>query len=383
MFGPCSPSAAPAAAAPAPGTLPQAAAAPGCTRLHQAAPGCTTWVMAGVMASRWVDLKDQDVLLDKAASPPWQHDGDYTDGARFRRVEWTPAAAAADAAGDDGGWASHEVAWCRRPEGDIAIHRFQLSPGTSTQDLVRSLETMVREDMRAEKRCDPASNVDGFHGNRDLWLRPEFHELTLPWLIGEAVTQASQFEAEQLGQDPVATTCDESWFNVTGPYGWNQLHTHAGSKVACVFFIADGGCCSTADQLGGRLAFVTNEPSSLPEFQLGQVRRHLHSTGESTGKRRKLASSPSSPQYLLLDPVPGTCVVFPGFLPHFVLPMSASTSDANHASTDTGAAPLRMSIALNFGETDPVLVHMVVRTAPDGEAYVKIFLEIEDDVSGF
>ena len=172
-------------------------------------------------------------------------------------------AAAADAAGDDGGWASHEVAWCRRPEGDIAIHRFQLSPGTSTQDLVRSLETMVREDMRAEKRCDPASNVDGFHGNRDLWLRPEFHELTLPWLIGEAVTQASQFEAEQLGQDPVATTCDESWFNVTGPYGWNQLHTHAGSKVACVFFIADGGCCSTADQLGGRLAFVTNEPRSV------------------------------------------------------------------------------------------------------------------------
>jgi len=42
-----------------------------------------------------------------------------------------------------------------------------------------------------------------------------------------------------------------------------------------------------------------------------------------------------------------------------------------------------MSIALNFGETDPVLLHMVVRTAPDGEAYVKIFLEIEDDVSGF
>merc|ERR1711907_592098 len=113
--------------------------------------------------------------------------------------------------------------------------------------------------MDASRHCEQASNVNGFHGNRDLWLRYEFHQLELPQLMASAMSQASQMESAEFGMTPVAACCDESWFNVTGPDGWNQQHTHAGSKFACVFFVADGGCCASG-KLGGRLAFVPNKP---------------------------------------------------------------------------------------------------------------------------
>ena len=142
-----------------------------------------------------------------------------------------------------------------------------------------------------------------------------------------------------------------------------------------VFFVADGGCCSNSDKLSGRLAFVPNKPGQLPDYHLEQVRRPL----QRPGKRQKLPTSLDAPQYLLLDPEPGTCVVFPGFLPHFVLPV---LDFASSTTEDCPRAPLRISCAFNFGERDPVLVHMLVRATRDGESYVKVFLEVEEGVCG-
>ncbi len=333
-------------------------------------------------SSRWLDLRDQETLLDKASATPWVND-DCFDGSATRPVVWMPVGesplGAPGCAGVDTPqpectsphWAGHEVAWCQRPEGEVAIHRFKLAAGASAQDLLDGLQRLVHEDMNASRRCDQASNVNGFHGSRDLWLRYEFHQLELPRMIADAISQASQLESRELDQMLVTSTCDESWFNVTGPDGWNQQHTHAGSKFACVFFVADGGCCSNSDKLSGRLAFVPNRPDRLPDYHLEQVRR----PSQRPGKRQKLPASSAAPQYLLLDPEPGTAVVFPGFLPHFVLPIDPASSTAENR-------PLRISCAFNFGERDPVLVHMLVRAAQDGESYVKVYLEIEEDVCG-
>lgn len=333
-------------------------------------------------SSRWLDLRHQEALLHKASAPPWVDDGCF-HGSSTKSVEWIPAEGlSCRSSGSDGSaaakaddhtpcWVKHEVAWCQRAEGDVAIHRFKLAAGALKEDVLDSLKTIVREDMKASRKCDQASNVNGFHGNRDLWLRYEFHQTCLPQLIGEAVSRTSRLESVELGQTPVASCCDESWFNVTGPDGWNQQHTHAGSKFACVFFIADGGCCTNTDQLGGRLVFVPNKPDRLPDYHLEQVRRPLN----HAGKRRKLVSSPA-PQYLLLNPEPGTAVVFPGFLPHFVLPMLGIERTKHDSSVH------RISCAFNFGERDPVLVHMFVQPGPQGEPYVKVFLEVEEDVYG-
>ena len=49
--------------------------------------------------------------------------------------------------------------------------------------------------------------------------------------------------------------------------------------------------------------------------------------------------------------MPGTAVIFPSFLPHFVLPAPPPRA---------GAAPedeARVSVAFNFGATDPVVAH--------------------------
>ena len=61
---------------------------------------------------------------------------------------------------------------------------------------------------------------------------------------------------------------------------------------------------------------------------------------------------------LLLDPTPGACVVFPSFVPHLVLPTPAVEAAA--------AAPLRLSLAFNFGSCDPVMAHVLVLPGSDG-----------------
>ena len=75
---------------------------------------------------------------------------------------------------------------------------------------------------------------------------------------------------------------------------------------------------------------------------------------------------------LLIDPTPGTCVVFPSFVPHLVLPTPAVGAAA--------AAPLRLSLAFNFGACDPVMAHVLVLSGRDGTVRVKLVLEIVDVV---
>ena len=70
---------------------------------------------------------------------------------------------------------------------------------------------------------------------------------------------------------------------------------------------------------------------------------------------------------LLLDPTPGACVVFPSFVPHLVLPTPAVEAAA--------AAPLRLSLAFNFGSCDPVMAHVLVLPGSDGAVRVKLVLE--------
>ena len=79
--------------------------------------------------------------------------------------------------------------------------------------------------------------------------------------------------------------------------------------------------------------------------------------------------------FLLVDPVPGTFVVFPSFLPHFVLPTvateSAVASEEQHAHQRSAQQkPLRLSVAFNFGACDPVDVTMYEQAGK-----VKVFLE--------
>ena len=356
----------------------------------------------------WLGVGSPAALLEKAAAASWDTSA-LSGGAAARPAEgWErqPEPLLRD------NWA-HEVLRCPRAEGDVAVHRF--TPRQPQPELLASLLELVRHDMAAGTALsDPASNIGGWHGQRDLWMRPAFHRTGLPQHISAAIKRATQSEAAALGALPVSTSCDEAWFNVCGAGGWNRVHTHAASTYACVFFVADGGCCATATP-SGRLVFVPNQPETLPDYHLQQVRRRgalpKNSTEaakaahaalperaaapERAAKRRKVgAANLASPQFLAIDPVPGTCVVFPAFLPHFVVPAGAQRQSA----TDQESGEPRVSIALNFGACDPIIMcassfssqpppqaslrGVTARhTMVVGEA-VKVILEVDEGIHG-
>lgn len=91
-----------------------------------------------------------------------------------------------------------------------------------------------------------------------------------------------------------------------------------------------------------------------------------------------------------MDPEPGTCIIFPSFLPHFVLPLDAAPTAGMNAPEGAGAElvkPLRLSVAFNFGACEPVLLHLWLRSPePMGGdnghklPQVKVLLEVVKDV---
>eukprot|EP01052_Picozoa_sp_SAG31_P042527 SAG31_NODE_6780_length_1891_cov_1.550223_1_plen_387_part_00 len=379
----------------------------------------------------WLELPaaKADALLANAAAPPWQ-DGDrlLTGGQHGRRLR--PAAWERCSRGGDCGHWVHDVLWCARPadQGDVAIHRF--SPlsraGAETAAVCSALLDIAQaEHARAARSADDAesaSNIGGFHSERDLCERGSFHRTGLPALLATPLRLAAEVEAAGAKRGRITTTMDEAWFNAATEAGnWNCLHTHFGSTYSATFFVADGGCCGKActNQLAGRLVFVPNAPSGLPAHTVPYGDYHLHhirrlntgqqpsvkcdvntlvpgasedenNAGEVGNNRQKrqrtdqgTSSSRSSrqadaPEFLLIDPVPGTFVVFPSFLPHFVMPTapkvaSPQTHDANHeaACSQCSDTLLRLSVAFNFGACEPVDLTMYEQ---DGK--VKIFFEI-------
>ena len=169
------------------------------------------------------------------------------------------------------------------------------------------------------------SNVGGFHGARDLCQRLAVQSTALPTLVGEAALRAASYEAGQIGRTPISTRVSEAWFNALSPGGWNVLHTHPGATYSGVLFLSDGGavCADDGDgqgaatterALAGRLALIPCAPPSLSDDH------RLHVRAAPADEEVEL-------RFLLLDPTPGTYIMFPSFVPHFVLPVAGTAGN--------------------------------------------------------
>ena len=353
--------------------------------------------------ARWIVLDDLQKAITAASTVPWS--GAELLSGSTAPVEWesvsTRPSVAPDHLWHPDHW-QHDLVWVPCAAGAVAIHRFTPQPGgaSSADELARLSELAAEEMAGGGGGGDSASNVGGFHGARDLWSRPELHEGALPWLVGSAVQQAAAAESAALQQGLTPTSVDECWFNMLRPGGWNCLHTHAGSTYSAAFFVADGACCDAADPLAGRLAFLPGGPTqarhrrparTLPSCSFfaasmppprtrptplahtlpARCRRQASAADQ---RAHSLAGRRLDPALehacLLLDPTPGTCVVFPSFVPHLVLPTPAVEA--------TAAAPLRLSLAFNFGSCDPVMAHVLVLADRDGAVRVKLVLEMVD-----
>ena len=334
-------------------------------------------------ACRWLVLFDGGFeLLAKAISPPW---GDRLQSGG-RPAEWAPAEpCGACGPPPASGW-EHRWLRCRRSNGDGAVMIHHLVRRADAEELCTLLRRLAAEEAAATEEeaasqyavapailagetsagvqagsaaaavstSRSASNVGGFHGTRDLWTRPSFAACGAARLLRDAVELAACAEGAALGRPPLALCDDErteAWFNQLPAGGWNTLHTHPGRIYSVAFFVdagskalsvdhasADGpveGCLG--DRLGGRLALIPSAPRELSDEQ-----RRNHVLPSQRGADDGLGEAEAELEFLLVDPVPGSCVVFPSCIPHFVIPAAAGARAADGRGED------RLSVAINF-----------------------------------
>ena len=138
-----------------------------------------------------------------------------------------------------------------------------------------------------------------------------------------------------------------AWLNVNRPSDLNFLHVHEAGRWSGVYFVAAGEApAPTAPPSAGHLLFR------------GGPRR---------GGDIEEAETPASHTYFAVPPTPGTLWIFPGTVPHCVLPVrpgegqeerraaqtGAAMPDGADASARPPAAGARMSIAVNFDDRAP------------------------------
>jgi Putative 2OG-Fe(II) oxygenase len=117
--------------------------------------------------------------------------------------------------------------------------------------------------------------------------------------------------------DELALEADEmeTWVNISRHGSWNRLHTHEGSAWSGVYYVQNPALHD--DSYSGRLVL---KPTTHPLEDTYQL-----STREKTRLRPRVGCD--LPQidetaYLDIPPVPGSLILFPGWLHHCVLPSS-------------------------------------------------------------
>ena len=218
------------------------------------------------------------------------------------------------------------------------VHRFTLDAELAASLNGSLHEAAVRR--RHEGQGVGVSNVNGFHTEEEL-----FHpEATQPaegshlWYarLQDVIVEALRLAHQCAPEGDVASAATASpdaadmlisgWLNVSGRGAFNTLHEHGECAVSAVYFVHDGqgedgdsgGCGERqgagSDAQGGDLLLRT------------QLRAFTHEYG-----------------FLTVAPLPGTLLLFPGYMPHAVLPRRQFSDDA----AMDGAASLRISVACN------------------------------------
>jgi len=168
-----------------------------------------------------------------------------------------------------------------------------------------------------------ASSVGGFHSPRDFLKWPEVSETLLPEVFKQAMKKVIS------ATDPHGSTeITEAWLNQSPSGAWNVLHTHPGSDWSGVFFCCDGGSIG-CDNYAGQLVLLPTAPPQLSEGH----QRHLQPLdGYRSNPKDEYVRRADELYFLCVDPVPGTLLVSPSFVPHFVLPVEPAANRAPRVS---------------------------------------------------
>jgi len=171
------------------------------------------------------------------------------------------------------------------------IGRFRLP---NAEDLNRELRRIVLQRESAEP-SDNFANVGGWHSKMDLWDWPDPEISHLKTVIIEAVRHMMAVAAG--GSLPPGRVAVKAWANVSRKGNFHRIHNHPNAAWSGVYYVDSGS--PVADQpLSGVLELC--DPRPFTEM--------VPTPGDPFGKRAIFSSDP------------GTMVLFPSWLYHFVNP---------------------------------------------------------------
>jgi len=327
--------------------------------------------------ARWLTLSGEDYCcmamrgMDDAWEP-WDRPPPH-ESAEAVFYEAAPGHPAAS-----GGW-EHRVLRARRGAGGrsfIDVHRFTL-PATPGAEVNAFLLDLAQKKESEASGCS-RSNVGGFHSRDDLWRWPEMAGETgrrVAALLRSAMREVERHEEDvhrrhaadrggfeaaspKAGADAANPAADEehmaaqeAWLNISRAGNWNHFHTHPGSTFSGCYYVSDAGvssasCCPArcgAESLQGRLILLTQAPESVSEHSENLVHDFLEEPMARADDKYMLA----------VDPVPGSLIIFPSFVPHLVLPNGLESAGCTVCRSSTAAETTptlgaRISLAFNF-----------------------------------
>lgn len=157
-------------------------------------------------------------------------------------------------------------------------------------------EVAVRHE--AEAGVD-RSNRKGWHSAKDLFARPEPAHQQLCAELREVVRATTAKLAPEVAAAPIQL---EGWINASPPGAYNSPHDHAGAFWSGCYYISVPTPTDPEDGHSGAIEFL-----------------------DPRGSTGSLLPTPFTRPRYMLRPAAGTCLLWPGFLKHWVHP---NASDA-------------------------------------------------------
>ena len=180
------------------------------------------------------------------------------------------------------------------------------------------------EQRRASEGGVKRSNRQGWHSASDFFQRREPAQAKLAGFMCEAVLQATRQLAPDIDLSRLDLVCD-GWINANPTGAYNSPHDHVGSLWSGVYYVSMPSDGADESQSSGRLEFLSSRG----------------------GLAKGAITAPFTATKLSVRPKPGSLLLFPANLLHWVHPNASAEErvtiafNAQFIQRPKGAAQLR------------------------------------------
>ena len=196
---------------------------------------------------------------------------------------------------------------------------FKIDDSELNRDLMAEIEQR-----RASEPGLNRSNRQGWHSASDFFQRREPAQAKLAGFMREAVLQATRQLAPEIDLTRLDLLCD-GWINSSPTGAYNSPHDHVGSLWSGVYYVAMPADRTEETQSSGRLEFLSG----------------------NRGLAKGPISAPFTASKISLRPKPGSLLMFPSNVLHWVHPNASGEErvtiafNARFIQRQTGAAQFR------------------------------------------